>query len=329
VNNRRKLVIALGAGTLALPFGSFAQQPPAKFHRIGFLGLTSAGGWESRLEAFRAGMRDLGYVEGKNLMIEFRWAEGKYDRLPALAAEMVRLNVDLIVTGGTPGVRAAKQATTTTPIVIGAVGDAVAGGFVASLARPGGNVTGSTFFQPELLAKRLELLKEAMPRVVQVANLLNQDNTSSTGHTLRAVENAAKSLKVGLQLFPVRGPNDFEDAFAAMTKKRVDAVVIDEDGMLVSNVKAIADLALKRRFISAGSKEFAEAGGLLGYGPDLPELYRRAATFVDKILKGAKPADLPVEQPTKFETVINLKTAKALGIKFPQSILVQATKVIE
>ena len=297
-------------------------------HRIGFLGSTSAAGLASRLEAFRVGLRDLGYIEGKNLVIEFRWAEGKYDRLPELAAELVRLNVDLIVTAATPGVRAAKQATTTIPIVMASVGDPVASGLVASLARPGGNITGSTFFQPELMAKRIELFKEAMPRITQVAYLMNPDNTAATLN-LRAMEITAKSLKVGLQLFPVRGPNDFDGAFAAMAKKRVNAVVINEEPMLMANVSAIADLAIKRRLLSAGGKEFAEAGGLLGYGIDTSEPFRRAAYFIDRILKGTKPGDLPVERATRFELIINLKTAKALGIKIPQTLSQRADKLIE
>ena len=328
MNNRRKLLVALGAGALVTPLASFAQQPPARMHRIGFLGSTSAAGIGIRLEAFRAGLRDLGYIEGKNLVIEFRWAEGKYDRLPELAAELVRLNVDLIVTAATPGVRAAKQATTTIPIVMANVGDPVASGLVASLARPGGNITGSTFFQPELVAKRIELFKEAMPRITQVAYLMNPDNTAATLN-LRAMEITAKSLKVGLQPFPVRGPNDFDGAFAAMAKKRVDAVVINEEPMLMANLSAIADLAIKRRLLSAGGKEFAEAGGLLGYGVDQPEIYRRAAYFIDRILKGTKPGDLPVERATRFELIINLKTAKALGIKIPQTLLQRADKLIE
>jgi ABC-type uncharacterized transport system substrate-binding protein len=329
VNNRRKLLVALGAGALTAPLRSFAQQPPAKFYRIGFLGPTSAAGIASRLEAFRAGLRDLGYVEGKNLFIEFRWAEGKYDRLPELAAELVRLNVDLIVTSSTPGVRAAKQATTTIPVVMASSGDPIANGLVASLARPGGNITGSTFFQLELVGKRLELFKEAMPRVTQVAYLMNSDNPAATGPTLRAMEITAKSLKVGLQPFPVRGPNDFDGAFAAMAKKRVGAVVINDDSMLVANVSAIADLAIKRRLLSAGGKEFAEAGGLMGYGADQPEFYRRAAYFIDRILKGTKPGDLPVERATRFELIINLKTAKAIGIKIPQTLSQRADKLIE
>ena len=329
MNNRRKLVIALGAGALAPPFASFAQQASGKLHRIGFLGPTSAAGIASRLAAFRAGMNDLGYVEGKNLFIEFRWAEGKYDQLPELAVELVRLNVDLIVTHSNPGGRAAKQATTTIPIVIANSGDPVANGLVASLARPGGNITGSTFFQPEIVAKRVELVKEAMPRVKQVAYLMNPDNTGNAGPTFGAVENTAKSLKVGLQTFPVRGTNEFDGVFLTMAKQRVDAVVINEDPVFVANFSVIADLATRRRILSVGSGEFAKAGGLIGYGVDTVDIYRRAAYFVDKILKGAKPADIPVERPTKFEMIVNMKTAKALGVKIPHSIMLRADKVIE
>ncbi len=329
MNNRRKLLVALGASAVAVPFGSSAQQPAARMHRIGFLGPTSAAGIASRLKAFRVGLRELGYVEGKNLVIEFRWAEGKYDRLPELAAELVRLNVDLIVTAGTPGVRAAKQATTTIPIVMASSGDPVASGLVTSLARPGGNITGSTYFGPELNAKRVELLKEAVPRVTQVAYLRNFDNSGLTGPSLRAVEITAKSLKIGLQPFLVRGPNDFSSTFAAMAKKRVDAVVINEDSMLMANVSAIVDLAIKRRLPSAGDSAFAEAGGLMGYGVDQPEIYRRAAYFIDRILKGTKPGDLPIERATRFELTIHLKTAKAIGIKIPPTLVQRADKVIE
>ena len=329
MNNRRKLVIALGAGALAAPLAAFAQQPPARMHRIGFLHPTSAAGIASRLEAFRVGLRELGYVEGKNLVIEFRWAEGKYDRLPELAAELVRLNVDLIVTAGTPGVRAAKQATTTIPIVMASSGDPVANGLVASLARPGGNITGSSYFGPELNAKRVELLKEAVPRITQVAYLRNFDNAGATGPTLRAVEITAKSLKVGLQRFLVRGPKDFDSTFAAMAKKGVDAVVVNEDAMLMANVSTILDIAIKRRLPSAGDNAFAEAGGLMGYGADQLEIFRRAAYFIGRILKGTKPGDLPVERATRFELIINLKTAKAIGIKIPPTLVQRADKVIE
>ena len=325
---RRRLVIALGAGALAAPLASFAQQQPAKVARIGFLGAGYAIGQMAPVEALRASLRDLGYVEGKNIFIEYRWADGKYDRLPDLAAELVRLKVDVLVTYGTPGTRAAKQATTTIPIVMATSGDAVAVGLVASLARPDGNVTGLTFFDPELSAKRLELLKEAMPRLTRVAVLLNPDNPAK-GPSLQAMGITAKSLKVGLQQFDVRGPNEFERAFSAMAKGRVNAVWIHQDPMLYANIKVIANLAAKQRLPSIGFPEFAEAGGLIGYGVNFLELYRRAAVFVDKILKGAKPGDLPVERPTKFELVINLKTAKALGIKIPQTLLQRADKVIE
>ena len=328
MTTRRELLIALGAGALAAPLASFAQQQTAKIARIGFLGSESASGYASRVEALRAGLRDLGYVEGKNIVIEFRWAEGKRDRLPDLAAELVRIKVGVLVTHGTPGTRAAKNATTTIPIVMAASGDPVASGLVTSLARPGGNVTGSTFFSPELAAKRLELLKEAFPRTKRVAVLMHPDNPLN-GPVLTAMERTTRSLKLELKQFEVRGPDEFKNAFSAMTKSRVDAVTIGQDGMLQANVRAIADLATKKRIPSTGSKEFGEAGGVIGYGVDFLELWRRAAVFVDKILKGTKPGDIPVERATRFELVINLKTAKALGIKIPNSILVRADKVIE
>ncbi len=325
---RRRIVIAFGAGALAAPLASFAQQPPAKIFRIGFLGAESAAGYASRMEALRAGLRDLGYVEGKNIVIEYRWAEGKYERLPDLAAELVHLKVDVIVTHAAPGSLAAKRATTTIPIVMATMGDPVSLGLIASLARPGGNVTGSTFFQPELAAKRLELLKEAMPRMTQVAVLLTRDNPTNR-QTLEAMGITARSLKVGLQNFEVGRLDEFAGAFSAMAKKRADAVVIPETPLFIVNAKRIADLAAKQRVLSAGDKAFAEAGGMIGYGANLLELYHRVAYFVDKILKGAKPSDLPVERPTRFELVVNMKTAKALGIKIPNSILIRTDKVIE
>jgi putative ABC transport system substrate-binding protein len=327
VNNRRKLLVALGAGTLAAPLTSFAQQK-GKVWRIGFLGPTSASGIAPRVEALRAGLRDLGYVEGKNIVIEFRWAEEKYERLPELAAELVRLKVDVIVTYTTPGILSAKSATTTIPIVMAIASDAVAQGLVASLARPGGNVTGMTGFIPEVTAKRLELLKDAFPRTRQVAVLFNSDNPAQIA-SLRAMEATAASLKLELQQFGVRGPGEFDSVFAAMAKRRVDAVVTTDDPVLVANFGAIAKLAAKMRLPSIGLPELAEAGGLMAYGTSRLDTFRRAAYFVDRILKGAKPADLPVEQPTRFETVLNLKTAKALGIQFPQAVLARADRVIE
>ena len=324
---RRKLVFALGAGALA-PLTSIAQQPPAKIARIGFLGSTSASGFASHLEALRTGLRESGYVEGKNIAIEFRWAEGKLDRLPELAAELVRLKVDVIVTHGTPGALAAKHATSTIPIVVATVGDPVGRGLIASLARPGGNVTGLSNFSTELSAKRIELLKDALPRIRNVAVLVNSDNFGSVG-TFQAMEITARSLKVRLHKFEVRGPKEFESAFSSMAKQRVDAVAMTNDALFISNPKAIADLAAKQRLPAIGFPEFAEAGGLLGNGADLVAMFHRSANFIDRIFKGAKPSDLPVEQPMRFEMVINRKTANALGLKISNTMLVQATKIIE
>jgi len=324
---RRRVLFALGAGTLIAPFGSFAQQR-GKLWRIGFLGSESAFGFASRVEAFREGLRDLGYEEGKNLTIEFRWADGKNDRLPELAAELVRLNVDVLVTYASPAIRAAKQATTVIPIVMAAVADPVALGLIDSLARPGGNVTGSTFFMTELAAKRIQLLKDAFPRIKQVAVLFDPGN-SANAPAFKAMETVVRSAKLLLREFAVRGPDEFSSAFASMVKEQIDAVVVMENPIFITNGKAIAQLAAKERIVSVGQKEFAEAGGLIGYGANLLDLYRRAAYFVDRILRGAKPADLPVEQPTKFDLVVNVKTARALGLKIPQSILLRAEKVIE
>jgi putative ABC transport system substrate-binding protein len=324
---RRQFICALGGTAVAWPVAVRAQQPP-KVARIGYLGLTSASSHATLVEALRAGLRDLGYVEGKNILIEFRWAEGKYDQLPALAAELVRLNVDVIVTQGAAGVLAAKQATMTIPIVATAVGDVLALGFVQSLSRPGGNVTGLTFFNPELMAKRLELLKEAAPTVTKAAVLLNPDNPAS-GPILQEMEMTAKALKVGLQPFEARRPSDLERVFAAMANQQIDAAVIHEDGMLNTNAKAIADFTAMQRLPSCGFPEFATAGGLMAYGINFPDMERRGATFIDKILKGVKPGDLPVERSTKFTMIVNLKTAKATGFDMPTSLLLRADEVIE
>jgi ABC-type uncharacterized transport system substrate-binding protein len=327
--SRRRVCLLIGTSALAAPFMSSGQQQPAKPVRIGVLIPASASGYASRVEALRAGLRDLGYVEGKNLVIELRSADGQYDRLPGLAAELVRLKVDVIVTSGTPGTRSAKQATGDIPIVMAVSGDAVATGLIASLARPGGNITGTTYFDPELHAKRLEMLKEAIPRITRVGALLNPDNPQSMGTTLQRLRLAAESLKLELPLFEARSPNEFEGAFSAMAKKRVDAVEIVDDAMFLGNLRAIANLAANTRLPSTGAKEFAEAGGLIGYGVDFAGTYRRAAYFVDRILRGAKPGDLPVEQATKFELVINGKTAKALGVTIPQQLLLRVDRVIE
>ncbi len=326
-STRRALLIALGAGAITAPFSSFAQ-PATKVYRIGILSSEHAAGYATRLEALRAGLRDLGYVEGRNITFEFRWADGKYERLPELAAELVRLKPDVLVTFANQAAQAAKRASTTIPIVIPSTGDAVDTGLITSLARPGGNITGSTHFGRELIAKRLELLKEAAPRIARVACLVNPTEKSSEP-TLRALEVAAKSLKLEVQSFAISKHNEFESAFATMAKRRVDAIVLNEQPIFIVNAKTIMNLAAKQRLPSSGFTEIADAGGLIGYGVNFPDLYRRAAYFVDRILKGANPGDLPVEQPSRFDFAVNLKTARALGIKVPNSILVRATKVIE
>jgi len=327
MNNRRKLLVVLGAGAFATPLACFAAQP-AKVARVGYLGATSAAGAKIRVEALRAGLRELGYVEGKNLSIEFRWADDKYERLPALMAELIGLKVDVIVTHSTPGTRAARQATPTIPIVMAVAGDAVLAGLVANVVRPEANVTGSTFSTPELAAKRLEVLKDTFPRIRRVALLQNPDNPAM-GPVLKAMQQTANALKLELQQIAVRTPGELNGAFAAMIAKRAEAVVAIEDGMLNGNIEKIADLAAKHKLPSIGLPELAEAGGLMAYGVDVVQMFRRAAYFVDKILKGVKISALPVERATKFELILNMKTAKMLGLKIPNSILVRADKVIE
>jgi putative ABC transport system substrate-binding protein len=328
MNNRRKLFIALGASAVAAPFGSFAQQPTQRMHRIGFLSPASASTYGKQLEAFKVGLRDFGYVEGKNIEFEIRWAEGRNDRLPNLVAELVSRNVDVIVMHGMEGTLAAMQRTQAIPLVSAVMGDPVASGLVASLARPGGNLTGMAIFSKELYVKRLGLLKEAVPRIRRVAFLMTPDNPIY-GPIFQSMETAAKSLGVELQRFDARGANELNGAFAAMTKARVDALEISEDAAYFTYVISIANLAIKHRLPSISTSEFARAGVLIGYGVSRPDLFRRAAGYVDKIFKGAKPGDLPIEQPTQFEFIINMKTAKALGIKVPQSILLRSDAVIE
>jgi ABC-type uncharacterized transport system substrate-binding protein len=326
---RRQFLFTVGA-VLAAPLSGFAQQPAPAFARIGFLGVSTPAAWGPRVDAFRAGLRDLGYVEGKNIVIEFRFAQGQYERLPDLAAELVRLKVDVIVTHSAPGALAAKQATATNPIpvVMTNVGDAVGSGIVASLARPGGNVTGDTFFVTELAPKRLEVLKDAIPRVRRVAVLANPDNAAMSQY-LQRMETTAKGLNVALLTFQARNATDLDGAFAAMAKEGVDALAVIEDVVLIASFKRIAELAIKQRLPSISFVEYADAGGLFGYGADFLALYRRAAFFVDKILKGTKPGDIPVERPTKFEFVINLKTAKALGLAISPATRLRANREIE
>ena len=328
MNKRRKLIVALGVGALGVAFSSFAQQRPAKVPRLGFLLASPVSDMMVQIEALRTGLREFGYVEGKNIVLEFRSSEGNYGRLSELAAELVRVKVDLIVSPGTPATQAAKASTTTIPIVMVGAGDPVGSGLVASLARPGGNVTGTSNLSPPLMIKRLELLKEAHPPVRRVAVLMNAVN-SAQRLSFAAIETTAKVLKIELQKIEVRNIDEIKSAFSVMAKQRIDAIAIANDQMLIANSGLIAELAASLRIPSSGRSEFPQSGGLLGYGIDLADSYRYAMIYVDKILKGAKPADLPVEQPSKYDVVVNLKTAKALGIKIPNSILVRADKVIE
>jgi putative tryptophan/tyrosine transport system substrate-binding protein len=309
------------------PFVQAQQQ--AKVPRIGFLVAGSSSSSSTRIEAFRQGLRDLGYVEGKNIFIEYRYAEGKLDRLPELAAELARLKVDVIVAaGGTPAILAAKNATRTIPVVFGANADPVGSGFVASLARPGGNITGTSLIALELSGKRLDLLKETIPKISRVAVLLNPTN-AATEAQLAETQVTAGSLRVQLQVLEARNPNELDAAFSAMVREHAGALVVTSDAMFFDNLTRIVSLAAKNRLPAMHwDRAFVDAGGLMSYGPNVPDLYRRAATFVDKILKGAKPADLPVEQPTKFEFIINLKAAKQIGLKIPPNVLARADTVI-
>jgi putative ABC transport system substrate-binding protein len=312
---------------VSAPLTANAQAVTGKVPRVGVLGVTSAAGYARQVEAMRQGFRDLGYVEGQNIVIDYRWAEGRYDRLPALAAELIRLQPDVLVTSG-PGTRVLKETTTTIPVVMAAGGDAVADGLVASLARPGGNITGSTFFGPELSAKRLELLKGAVPRLARVAVLLNPGNPNNDV-SLETVKKMATALNVELFEAPARSPREFDEAFALMLRRRADGFVVPTDSMLVANMRRLGELSAAKRLPGAGSDEFAEGGGLLAYGPNFPELWRRAPYFVDKILKGGTPATIPVEQASKFSFTLNLKTAAALKLPIQQSLLLRADQVIE
>jgi putative ABC transport system substrate-binding protein len=323
--DRRRFLLTSVAGAVAAPLAAEGQRAD-KVPRIGWLGTDPAA---HRREVLLQDLRDLGYVEGRNIEIEYRFAEGKMEQLPAVAAELVALNVDVIVAVSQPAVQAAQQATKTIPIVMFGVGDPVSTGLVANLARPGGNITGLSQLSPELSAKRLALLKEVIPKVSRVAVLLNPTNPSNA-HQLRDTKAAAKALEVRLQLLEVHSPQHLESAFQAAAQGRAGALVTLDDLFIFTHRMRIVALAAKSRLPGMyGWPTFPEAGGLMSYGPDFRSMYRQAAIFVDKILRGARPADLPVEQPTKFELVINLKTAKALGLTIPPSLLARADQVIE
>jgi ABC-type uncharacterized transport system substrate-binding protein len=324
---RREFVLLGGSAAAAWPVAARAQ-PSGKTYRIGFLGPGSYAERTRDIDALRMGLRRLGYEEGRNTVIEYRWAEGRYDRLPELTAELVKLNVDVLVTAGTPGALAAKQATSTIPIVLAAVGDPVAAGIVDSLARPGGNVTGLTFFLVEICAKRVELIKEAIPALSRIGVLINPANPSHL-LALPAMQGMASAL--GAELVPVetKGLDDIAAAIATMTAQRARALVAIDDPRFISLAQHMAELALQNSLPMIGFKPQAEAGALMDYGVDLADLYSRSAAFVDKILKGTPPADLPIERAVKFELVVNLKTAKRLGIELPATVLIRADEVIE
>jgi len=328
MSNAVRLGVTLAVGILVAPLAAEAQQP-AKVPRIGILTPGPLAPRSHLFEAFRQGLRDLGYTEGQNIAIEFRSAEGQFEKLPDLAAELVRLKVDVIVAATTSASVAAKQATTTIPIVMAVVGDPVGMGLVASVPRPGGNITGLDLFSADIAGKRLELLKESVPRASRVAALWNPSN-QITARQWKETQVAARTLGVQLRSLEVRRSDEFESAFRAATRGRAGALIALDDVLLFTHQTLIADFAAKNRVPAiSGFREFVEAGGLMAYGTHLPALYRRAATFVDKILKGAKPADLPVEQPMRFELVINMKTARALGLTIPPSILVRADHLIQ
>jgi putative tryptophan/tyrosine transport system substrate-binding protein len=319
-------LLALVIAFVGLADGAGSQ--PTKIPRIGFLIAASPSSVSARLEAFRQGLRELGYVEGKNIVIEWRYAEGKLDRLPALAAELVRLKIDIILTGAPATTRAAKEATVTIPIVMAQDTDPVANGFVASLARPGGNITGLSTLAPELSGKQLELLKETVPRLSRMA-VLGNSTLPGNAQALKELELAAGAFKVQLQYVDVLDLKDIETAFRAVSKGRADAVLVLGNPIFLSQRIQITDLAVKSRLPAIYERpEYVDDGGLMTYGVNINELYRRAATYVDKILKGRTPADLPVEQPIKFEFIINLKSAKQIGLVIPPNVLARADRVI-
>jgi putative ABC transport system substrate-binding protein len=324
----RRAVTVVALALFVAPIATDAQQA-GRVGRIGFLGNSTAALEANLVEPFREGLRDLGYVEGRNISIEYRWAEGKYERFPALIAELIALKVDLIVTAGTPASLAVKKATTSVPLVMAAVGDPVGTGLVASLAHPGGNITGLSAIAPELEGKRLELLREVIPGLSHIAVLWNPANQYQMASE-REVQAAARILRMKVLSLRVRDPEEFDNAFATILRERPGALLVLADRLFLHHRARIIDFAAKYRLPGVHAyRELVDGGGLMSFGPSYAGMHRRAAYFVDRILKGAKPADLPVEQPAKFELIINLKAAKALGLTIPQSVLMRADQLIE
>jgi len=327
-NLRRDGIIALGLAFAMCGAVAEAQQG-ARIPRVGFLVPGSASGFATRVEAFRQGLRELGYVEGKSIAIEYRWAEGKLDRLPELSAELVRSKVDVIVTSGDAAIRAAKEKTTTIPIVVGVAGDLVGPGYVSSHARPGGNITGLLDISPELSTKRLELLKESFPEVSRVAILLNAANPVMVLN-FKETERAARAMGLKPESLEVRNGNDFDSALLAPTRGQAEVLIVLQDSLVIAHSIRIIKFAAKHRLPGMYfDSRWVDAGGLMSYGPNYSDLFRRAAGYVDKILKGRKPSDLPVQQPMKFEMIINLKTAKQIGVTIPSNVLARADRIIK
>jgi ABC-type uncharacterized transport system substrate-binding protein len=325
---RREFITLLGGAAATWPLTAHAQQA-GKIPRIGFMGNSTPAMEANLVGPFREGLRELGYEEGHNLIIEFRWAEGKYDRFPALIAELLAANVDVLVTAGTPATLAIKKATSTVPLIFIAVGDPVGTGVVPSLARPGGNITGLSSIAPDLEGKRLGLLREVVPQLSHVAFFLNPANPFHTGSMRQALV-AAQSLGIKLQPLEVRKSEDLDSAFATVAKQKPDALLILADRVFLHSRRRIMEFAVQQRLPSINAyRELVEAGGLMSYGPSYEDMHRRAAGYVDKILKGAKPADLPIEQPAKFTLLINLKAAKVLDLDVPPALLARADEVIE
>jgi len=325
---RREFITLLSGIVAAWPLAARAQQP-AKIPRIGFLGNSTATMEANLIGPLRDGLRELGYEEGRNVIIEFRWAEGKYDQFPALVAELLAAKVDVIITAGTPATLAIKKATSTVPLVFIAVGDPVGTGVVPNLGRPGGNITGLSSIAPDLEGKRLELLREVVPKLSHVAFFLNPANAFHTA-SMRQARVAAQSLGIKLQPMEVNKSEQLDGAFASIVKEKPDALLILADRVFLHNRKRMMEFAIQQRLPSVNAyRELVEAGGLISYGPSYEDMHRRAAVYVDKILKGTKPADLPIEQPTKFTLLINLKTAKTLGLTVPPTLVARADELIE
>ena len=328
MNTRREFIVVLGAGLLSAARGTHAQQV-VKVPQIGYVGNSTPALEAALVDGFRQGLRERGYTEGNNIVVQYRWADGKPDAFPALITELIARNVEVLVVSGTPATLAAKTATSTVPIVMAAVGDAVGAGIIPSLARSGGNISGLTTLVTQLEGKLVQILHELVPKIRRLALLVNPDNPLIPP-VLKSTLAAAHSLQIPVRVYDVRTRNELEPAFDAITKAKSDALVVLPDRTILPSRARIVQFAAQRRLPAIYPfSEFVEDGGLIFYGPDFADMFRRAASYVDKILKGAKPADLPVEQPTTFELVINLKTAKALGIKIPQELLLQANKVIE